>query len=306
MVFACRAMKGIVPIMCLGCAVSAAGQEPARPAPADSQAGLARLAEALLGKNGGNQLFYFPTRDEPATPKTWGYRFEEVAFKSKDGTALTGWFVPAQGRHQGKAKATMVFSHGNAGSMGHHLGFCMWLVTEGYNVFLYDYRGYGKSAGMVNRRGIIDDVRAAFEAAAKHPGAGSRLVAMGHSLGGAKSIVALAEAPVRGLRAVVTDAAFSSYQAMARKIAGETGVRLVSDELAPKDFVGKLAPVPLLVVHGTDDAVVPFAHGTELFAAAKEPKAMFAVQGGGHGNALTFNGDEHRRKLLQWLDSRLK
>ncbi len=299
-------MKGILPTMCVGCAVSALGQEPARPAADDSQAGLVRLAEALLGRNGGNQLFYFPTRDEPATPKTWGYGYDEVDFKSKDGTALSGWYVPAAGKHRGKAKATVVFSHGNAGSMGHHLGFCMWLVAEGYNVFLYDYRGYGKSGGRVDRRGMIDDVRAAFGQVAMLPGAGSRLVAMAHSLGGAKSIVALAEGPVRGLRAVVTDAAFSSYQAMARKIGGEAGVRLVSDELAPKDFVGKLAPVPLLVIHGTADGVVPFAQGTELFAAAREPKTLFAVQGGGHGNALIVNNNEYRKKLLQWLDARLE
>lgn len=299
-------MKGILPTMFLGCAVCAPGQEPARPSRDDSQAGLVRLAEALLGKNGGNQLFYFPTRDEPATPKTWGYDYEEVAFQSRDGTALSGWFVAARGKHRDKARATVVFSHGNAGSMGHHLGFCMWLVAEGYNLFLYDYRGYGKSGGTVDRRGMIDDVRAAFEQAAKMPGAGSRFISMGHSLGGAKSVVALAEAPVRGLRGVVTDAAFSSYLAMARKIAGETGVRLVSDELAPKDFVAKLAPVPLLVIHGTADAVVPLAQGNELFAAAKEPKTLFTVKGGGHGNALILNGNEYRRKLLEWLDARLQ
>ncbi len=294
-------MRSLISFLCIGCAVGAAAGEGVQSWEEDGRSGLVRVAEALLGKNGGNQLFYFPTRDEPATPKTWGHAYRETVFRSKDGTRLNGWWVPAQGR----AKATVVFSHGNTGSMGHHLGFCMWLVAEGYNVFLYDYRGFGKSDGVVSRRGLIDDVRAALEHAGRLHGANPKLVSMGHSLGGAKSIVSVAEGPVPGLCAVVSDAAFSSYQAMARKIAGETGVNMVSDELAPKDYIAKLAPLPLLVIHGTEDAVVPYRQGADLFAAARQPKTFFPVKGAGHGNALTLNNHTHRKKMLEWLDSKL-
>lgn len=243
----------------------------------------------------------------PATPKDWGFRFEEVNFKSKDGTPLSGWFVPVQGKSKGKAKATIVFSHGNAGSIGHHLGFHLWLVDEGYNVLTYDYRGFGKSGGKVDRRGMLDDVRAAFDYVAKRPDIDpGRLVSMGHSLGGAKTLVALSEAPVRGLRAVVTDAAFASYQAMARQLGGEVGGKLVSDEWAPKDSVAKIAPLPLLIVHGTNDEVVPFAQGKQLFEAAKEPKTMLAkVKGGRHGDSLLRDKGAYRKKLLEWLGQRL-
>jgi len=281
------------------------GDEP-KPQPVDRNVALTSLAETLLGKHGGNQLFYFPTHDVPATPKDWGFRFEEVRFKSKDGTALHGWFVPVQGKLKGKAKATVVFSHGNAGSIGHHLGFHLWLVDAGYNVLTYDYRGFGKSAGKVDRRGMLDDVRAAFDYVTSRPDVNpDLLVSMGHSLGGSKSLVALSEAPVRGLRAVVTDAAFSSYQAMARQFGGEVGGRLVSDEWAPKDSIAKIAPLPLLIVHGTDDEVVPFAQGKQLFEAAQQPKTMFEVKGGRHGDSLLRNQGAYRQKLLRWLDERL-
>lgn len=265
---------------------------------------LTKLAEVLLGKNGGNQLFYLPTHDVPATPRDWGHKYEDVDFKSKDGTALHAWFVPAAGK---KAKATVVFSHGNAGSIGHHLGFVMWFVDAGYNVLTYDYRGFGKSAGKVDRRGMIEDVRAAFDYVVKRPDVnGERLVSYGHSLGGAQSLAALGEAPVKGLRAVITDAAFSSYMAMAQTMAGKVGANLVTDEWAPKDSVQNISPVPLLIVHGTKDEVVPVAQGRLLFKTAREPKTMFEVKDGHHGDSLLCNQGAYRKKLLAWLDDVLK
>ena len=289
-------------IVWLGILALAHGEQAAAPTPV-SQADLTKIAESMLGKNGGNQLFYFPTHDVPATPQNWGHKYEEVTFKSKDGTPLSGWFVPVQSH---KAKATVVFSHGNTGSIGHHLGFVMWFVDAGYNVLIYDYRGFGKSGGAVNRRGMLDDVRAAFDYVSKRADVNAgRLVSYGHSLGGAQSLAALAESPVKGLRAVITDAAFSSYLAMAQTLAGQVGANLVTDEWAPKDSIGKIAPVPLLIVHGTRDAVVPIEQGRLLFKTAREPKTMFEVKDGRHGDSLARNQGAYRKKLLAWLDATL-
>jgi fermentation-respiration switch protein FrsA (DUF1100 family) len=273
----------------------------------DSNGELAKLAEGVIGQNGGNQWFYFPTRDEPATPAKWGLKFESVDFKSADGTSLHGWFIPAKNKSAQSAKATIVFSHGNAGSIGHHLGFCAWLAEADYNVIVYDYRGFGKSGGNVDRRGMIDDVKAAFAYARKRADIDpTRLVSYGHSLGGAQSVTAIGEGPVKGLRAIVIDGAFASYQVMARIVAGQLGASLVTDELAPKDFVQKLAPVPLLVVHGLDDEVVPISQGRQLFEAAGQPKTFFEVESGRHGTALSNDNGAYRRKMVTWLDSILK
>lgn len=270
----------------------------------DPNGDLAQAAKGILGQNGGNQLFYLPTHDEPSTPKAWGFRFENVTFKSSDGTPLHGWFIPAK---DGKPKATVVFSHGNAGSIGHHLGFVTWLVEAGYHVLMFDYRGFGKSGGTVDRRGMINDVKAAFSYAASRRDVDSRrLVSYGHSLGGAKSVTALGEAPVKGLRAIVIDGAFASYQTMARVIGGQLGASLVTDELAPKDFVGKLSPVPLLVVHGTRDEVVPVSQGRQLFEAARQPKTLFEVKTGRHGDSLSRDHGAFRKRMLVWLDDAMK
>ena len=262
------------------------------------------MVKGVLGRHGGNQLFYFPTRDEPATPASWGFKFENVAFNSSDGTPLHGWLIPNRGP---AAKGTIVFSHGNAGSMGHHLGFVVWLAEAGYNVLMYDYRGFGKSGGRVDRRGMIDDVKAAFVyASGRRDLDGGRLISYGHSLGGAKSVTALGESPVKGLRAVVIDGAFSSYQAMARVIGGRLGESLVSDELAPKDYVGKLSPVPLLVIHGARDEVVPVSQGLQLFESARQPKTLFQVEGGHHGDSLSRDHGAFRKRMLSWLESAME
>jgi uncharacterized protein len=273
----------------------------------DPNGDLSKTAEGILGKNGGNQLFYFPSRDEPATPATWGLKFETVNFKSADDTPLHGWFIPAKGKTARSAKATIVFSHGNAGAVGHHLGFCAWLAEAGYNVFAYDYRGFGKSGGNVDRRGMINDVKAAFTCVCKRGDIDTgKIISYGHSLGGAQSVTALGETPVKGLRAIIIDASFASYTSMARFVGGQFGESLVTDELAPKDFIKKLAPTPLLVIHGTKDEVVPFSQGRQLFEAAGEPKTFFQVEAANHGGALSGNKGAYRKKMIAWLDQVLK
>lgn len=265
----------------------------------DPNSDVSRATKSLLGQNGGNQFFYFPTHDEPITPASWGFKYENVAFKSDDGTPLHGWFIPAKGT---KAKGTVVFSHGNAGSVGHHLGFVAWLAEAGYNVFMFDYRGFGKSGGTVERRGMVNDVKAAFSYACRRSDVDSRrLISYGHSLGGAKSVTALGETPVKGLRAIVIDGAFASYQAMARVIGGQLGESLVTDELAPKDFVKKLSPVPLLVVHGTRDEIVPVSQGRQLYETAAQPKTLFEVKAGRHGDSLARDNGAFRKRMLAWL-----
>ncbi len=271
---------------------------------ADPNSDLAKAAQGMVGSKGGNQLFYFPTYDESSNPKVWGMAYENVSIPSTGGAKLHGWFLTAKGKTPKTAKGTIVFSHGNAGSLGHHIGFCAWFVQSGYNVLMYDYRGFGKSSGTVDRRGLVDDVGAAFQYARSRKDIDSnRLVSYGHSLGGAKSVTALGESPVKGVRAIIVDATFASYVSMANFVAGQLGESIVSDELAPKDYVKKLAPVPLLVIHGTKDEIVPISQGRQLFNAANEPKSFIEVKTAQHGNCLHCNGGANRKQVTAWLDT---
>jgi fermentation-respiration switch protein FrsA (DUF1100 family) len=265
----------------------------------DHDGQMSRMAEMMLGKNGGNQLFYFPLKEAPDTPKTFGLSFEECRIPTSDGETLHGWFLPVK---KGQSvKGTVVFSHGNAGALGHHLGLAKWWPEQGYQVLMYDYRGFGQSTGAPSREGLIRDVEAAFRFAQGRPDvAKTKIFSYAHSLGGAKSIVALSRTKVPGLRGVITDGTFASYVGMADFMAGNFGKKLVTDELAPKDSVGKLS-VPLLIVHGSDDEIVPISQGEQLFAAAGKQKTFFRVAGGRHSDALARRNGEYRRKVLDWM-----
>lgn len=260
------------------------------------------LVKRLIGEENANRYFYFPTHDTPATPQKWGFEYEDVYFKSGDETQLHGWFIPAK---KAPAKGTIVFSHGNAGSLGHHLGFVLWLAEAQYNVFMYDYRGFGKSKGELDRAGMIEDVTAAFNYVSKRPDINpSKLISYGHSLGGAKSITALAKTHQPGLQAIIADGAFASYQSMARVMVGQLGANLITDELSPAGYIKKIKNTPILIIHGDRDEVVPFSQGERLFSLANEPKTLFNVKDGRHGDSLSRDNGAYRKRLLKWLDGR--
>lgn len=260
-----------------------------------------RAAEPAMA---GDALFYFPTRDEPATPAKWGHRFQRLDFPSGDGTRLHGWLIESQTK---PTKGLVVFSHGTAGSMGHHLALATWFAKAGYMVLMYDYRGFGRSDGQADRHGMVNDAKAAFAYARSRPDlARLPLVSYGHSMGGAKSVAALSGTKVPGLRAVIVDSSFASYRDMARHVAGTFGESLVSDQLAPVQLIGRISPTPVLIIHGRQDEVVPFSQGMKLYEAANAPKTLFEVKSGQHGNSLSKDGGAYRKRLLHWLETTLK
>jgi len=270
----------------------------------DPDGKMADLGKQLLGERGGDRLFYYPTRDEPQTPRDQGLNFENVEFSSKDGTKLHGWFIPAKGA---EARGTIVFSHGNAGSVGHHLPFVAWLPAEGFNVFTYDYRAYGKSEGKIDRKGMTEDAAAAFRTVVSQKGVDQgKILSLAHSLGGAKSVAGLAADRPVGLRGVAVMSSFASYKAMARTWGGNVGGELTNDDFAPVDLIGKLEGVPILIMHGDADEVIPFNEGRVLAAAAREPKEFWTVPRGRHNDLLLIDEGKWRKKMFAWLKARVE
>ena len=260
-----------------------------------------------------NQMFYYPDRIVYSTPEKNGLRFEEVVFPSRDGTALSGWFIPAVGA----AKGTILHLHGNAENMTSHFGFVDWLPAAGFNLFVFDYRGYGKSAGHPNRAGVYEDSCAALAYLRSRDDLDpTRLLVLGQSLGGALAIAMVGGGERLGVRGVVVEASFYSYRGIVRDSIAKMPFLsffktplaqiLINDDLSPAAYVGRIAPIPLLLIHGTEDEIIPFRHAELLLERAKEPKTLWRIEGGNHTTAFVVPDSLYRRQLVEFFAAALR
>jgi hypothetical protein len=255
---------------------------------------------------GCSNVFFFPYHGHVQTPERLGLKYEDVYFDASDGTRLHGWFLPAPGR----ALGTILFLHGNAENVSTHIMSVRWLPDRGFNVFLLDYRGYGASAGKPTLAGVQDDVESALKMLIARPGVdASRIVVFGQSLGGAIAVHRVAHTAYReNIRALVVESAFSGYRRITREKLGDFWLTwplqyplswTVSDAYNPSAAVADISPIPLLIIHGDRDPIVPVHHGQQLFELAREPKQLWIVPGGGHIQA--FQRQSYRDRFVAWL-----
>jgi fermentation-respiration switch protein FrsA (DUF1100 family) len=222
-------------------------------------------------------LIYFPHRGLDADPSAAGLRFTDVTFQAGDGTRLHGWLVPGHG------PTTLLFSHGNAGNIAGRIPIARMLVDQlGVGVFLYDYRGYGRSEGVPSEAGLVSDALAAREALLARGVEPRHVVYFGRSLGAAVTIdLALAHPPA----AMVLESPFVSVRAMANSVVPGAGY-LFTTRWNSLDKISRVQS-PLLILHSDGDEVVPYDHGRALFAAAPEPKFFFTIRDGRHYDMRT-------------------
>jgi predicted alpha/beta-fold hydrolase len=268
----------------------------------------ASLVLALSTLASCNGFFYFPSRraySAPAEPH------RDVLFRTSDGVELHGWFFPPAER--APPKGTFVHFHGNAGNITSHYRGLSWVTKQGFSLFTFDYRGYGRSGWYPTPEGTIRDAVAALGWAFEHAPQGERardLVLYGQSLGGAVLLRALDEVETRSrIRAVVVEGSFHSYEEIAASVlyrhpilAPLTGLgyALVSDAYAPAASVARVSPIPLLVIHDRFDPVVPAAFGAALYDLGRPPKTFWVTHRGGHIRAL--EDLDLREALLHWLE----
>lgn len=255
-----------------------------------------------------SHYFYTPSTVVDTTPLERGLAHEEVTFSSSDGTMLTGWFVPAQGERHG----TVIHFHGNNKNIAGHLRYVEWLPSRGYDVFLFDYRGYGKSGGTPATTGVHDDCVAALNyLRGRHDIAEDRIIVFGQSLGGVCALGALTRVARTGIRAVIIEGAFASHREIARdKLAGYMLPRsfknwlidlLISDRYDAVSALPKFDDVPILVIHNVSDEVVPIRHAQLLLASNPANATLWLVPPGRHLDTFVLRGEAWRDALLQYL-----
>ncbi len=260
----------------------------------------------VLACAGCNSLIFHPQREHVLRPDQIGLDYRDVAFTTADGVRLHGWFLPARGERL----ASLLFLHGNAENISTHIASVAWLPAAGVDVLLFDYRGYGRSAGEPSLDGLHLDFVAALAALRAQPEVDQgRIVIFGQSLGGALAITATAHSPDRDqVQALIVEGAFTSYRALAREKLGDVWLTwplqgplsfTIDDRYRPIDAIAELAPLPVLVIQGEADIVVPAHHGRDLYAAAGDPKMLWLLPEVGHIQA--FAAREPRRRLLDYL-----
>ena len=237
-----------------------------------------------------NSLLFFPERKLVATPQS---PYEELAIDTDDGERLHAWWIPAAGR----ARGHVLFLHGNGGNIGDRVLHAWLLHHAGFDVLLFDYRGYGRSTGRASEDGTYRDARAALAALLRRPRVDrARVLYVGESLGGAVAVALAVEAPPAGLVLVST---FTSVRDMARRHYAFVPASAVPDAYPSLRRIRELRS-PLLVLHGDRDDLVPLMDGQELFEAAPEPKTMRVLAGAGHNDLITLAGREWAAAIAEW------
>lgn len=244
-------------------------------------------------------------------PKNYNFTHQEITFYPEDKTELIGWFFPAK---TPKVKGTIVQFHGNAQNMSSHFLTLSWVMERGYNLFVFDYRGYGISDGTPNPDGVYQDSIAGLEQGRKlwRENGKGKFIVYGQSLGGAIAMKALENYPeIDGVDLVVQESTFMSYKGIGfEKLKGSIllpfsplAYVLVTDKYATNKVVENLKR-PTLVIVAKEDKVVPPKLGKELYKTLKTPeKWLWKVPKVRHLEIYHSPKSPYRDKLIELIDS---
>jgi fermentation-respiration switch protein FrsA (DUF1100 family) len=258
-----------------------------------------------------SNLFYQPTRYPYANPEQFVLKVEDIWFKSSDGTELNGWWMPST---IVKPLGSIVFFHGNAQNISSHFINLAWITHVGYNVFIFDYRGYGLSDGVPSQQGVYDDAIAGldqgYELHQKNIPNG-KFIVYGQSLGGVISLRAIPDFKFQDkIDLIVQDSTFMNYKMIAFDkltdhwlsfIFSPLAFVLVSNEYASDDVVKKIHQ-PVLVIVGKKDRHVNPKFGKKIYKeVSSKKKWIWKINDGDHIDVFAKHDNKYRLKFIDLL-----
>lgn len=257
----------------------------------------------LLVITGCTNLFFQPTRALVVNPSKFGIEYQDVYFKSVDDLNLHGWWFPAQG----ESKALLVFLHGNGENISTHSAAVYWLTQHQYDVFIFDYRGYGLSQGIPDMDMAMTDIYQALAYARKRNTVGNKLFVMGQSLGASMGIYTISQKP-DDIDGVIFVSPFSDYRDITRKMLAGSWLTwafqwplsyTVSNKYRPLDYVQRLPKIPILFLYSNKDRVIPPQQVKDLYEMSNEPRYIEQVQG---SHNSIFGIESNREVVLRYLN----
>ena len=244
-----------------------------------------------------DKFVYFPFKYPQGhwQPDSFGLQAEDCYFTSADGVRLHGWFFANE-----NASATLIWCHGNAGNISDRLYDLTLLCKLPINVFIFDYRGYGRSEGSPDEPGVYLDAEAAYDyMISRNDVDKNKIIIFGRSLGGA---VAVDLATKRSSVGLILEATFTSAKDMAKSSFGFLPVHYIMKTKLSSITKIRGIEIPVLVAHGTSDRTVPFKLGRQLFEAANEPKEFYEIQNADHNDTFVVGGKFYIEKLFEFID----
>ena len=224
---------------------------------------------------------FFPSDEMVISPSIINLPWEDVYFRPKDNVLLNGWFFKNP-----RARSTLLFAHGNAGNMSDRLFKIEFFYRLGLNVFIFDYRGYGKSEGKPSETGIYSDAQGAYDHLRSRGDVDmKKIILYGASIGGA---VVIDLATQRDAALLVVESSITNARDMARIFYPFVPYFILSLKFNSIYKVRQLS-LPKLFIHSPDDEVVPYWVGQKLFEAALPPKEFLKIHGGHNDGSITVD-----------------
>ena len=247
---------------------------------------IAAIALFMLFRWFEHNQVYHPTRALEASASELGRRHENVFFETSDGVKLNAWFFPGA-TNSPRSRFVVLLCHGNGGNISHRLELSPLLLELGVGVFVFDYRGYGRSEGKPDEAGTYLDAQAAHHWLQQKGFAPADILALGESLGGGVAAELACRETLAGLALQST---FTSLPDVGAELYPFLPVRLLGR--IRYDTRRKLPQihVPVLVMHSRGDRLIRFHHAEQNFAAANEPKLFWELTGDHNDGATEDSG----------------
>src|SRR5262245_41397458 len=247
----------------------------------------------VVGRLLHRYFVYLPDRTRVAPEDAGVSDVEEIVFKAADGTKLIAWYLPARGN-----KPTLLYFTGNSGNVANRAGKIRTIAADGYGVFMLNYRRCGGSEGRPSEPRITADAVSAYDCLRGLGVAPHDIVAYGESLGTA---VATRLSLQRHVEALVLEAPFTSIVDVGRLMWKGFPLSLImADQYRTIDRIGDVT-VPLFIVHGGRDAIIPLDLARKVFHAANEPKRLEVVRAAGHNDLFDRGAWDKVRGFLDAL-----
>ena len=240
---------------------------------------------------------YYPSKDIVLSPADVDIKYEDIFFETEDGLRLNAWFIPTE-----NPRGILLFCHGNAGNISHRIEIIEIFNKLNLDVFIFDYRGYGRSQGNPTEQGLYQDAQAAYKYLLSRRDVDKEaIVIYGKSIG---ANVAIELASKVNAAILISESGFTSAYDMGKKLFPYLPIKwIITTKFDALEKIKNIT-IPKLIIHSKDDEIIPFKLGRRLFESAPGPKEFYQMQGT-HNEAIFMAREEYSLRLDRFLSKYL-